>query len=54
MVSAALWEDRTDNGRWRVIRAEHRDTLANARMERERIKAERAASRNSKRKAGVW
>ena len=53
MVSAALWEDRTDNGRWRVIRAEHRDTLANARMERERIKAERAASRNSKRKAGV-
>ena len=52
-VSAALWEDRAENGRWRAIRAEHREAQARARAERERIKAERAASRNSKRKAGV-
>ena len=52
-VSAALREDRAENGRWRAIRAEHREAQARARAERERIKAERAASRNSKRKAGV-
>ena len=52
-TSAALREDRAENGRWRAIRAEHREAQARARAERERIKAERAASRNSKRKAGV-
>ena len=53
VTSAALREDRAENGRWRAIRAEHREAQARARAERERIKAERAASRNSKRKAGV-